>query len=248
MIGIAFRQLRALTAGTAVVTALLVLALLVHAGMARAVAARLTQACRAADDAACGTLRAQLWDMQLTVAPYLGYLTVTTVLVAVFWGAPMISREIESGTAALAWSQSVTRYHWFRGRLVASVTIVGVLGLVLGLAVTWWLASFDVAAQAGDDVLDTIDLHGPLLPALWITGLLIGVLIGSLVTRTLPAMAITAAVTFLAAIAVNLTGRPPAVYDELDGFTGQALKAFVVLIVGAVAAALAFRRIRHLSV
>ena len=33
-------------------------------------------------------------------------------LIGVFWGAPLVSRELESGTFRLAWSQSVTRSRW----------------------------------------------------------------------------------------------------------------------------------------
>lgn len=250
MIGIAFRQLRAAILGTAALTGVLVAVLAIHGGMARAVSSRLVQACAAADDAGCRSLQTQLWDMHLTIAPYLGYLTITTVLVAAFWGAPLVSREVESGTAALAWSQSVSRQRWFAGKLIVSVAVLGVLGLALGFAVTWWLASFAAAPQAGDNILDTVDMHGPLLPALWIAGLLIGVLIGTLVPHSLPAMAISAVVVLIGAIAFNLAGRLSTTIrvGELQVLTHQAVQALPVLIVGAVAALVALRQVKQVRI
>ena len=87
----------------------LVIALLVHGDIAGSLSSRLNQACAGTDTATCLSLQIQLGDMYLATAPYLGYLAITTVLIATFWGAPLISREIESGTAALAWCQSITR-------------------------------------------------------------------------------------------------------------------------------------------
>lgn len=250
MIGIALRQMRAAIMGTAALTGVLVIVLAVHGGMARAVSSRLTRACSTADTSTCRSLQTQLWDMHMTIAPYLGYLTITTVLIAAFWGAPLVSREVESGTAALAWCQSVTRQRWFASRLIVSVAALGVFGLILGFAVTWWLASFTAASQAGDNVLNTIDMHGPLLPALWIAGLLVGVLVGTVLPRALPAMAVTAVVTFIAAIAFNLTGRPATTnrVGELQVLAHQAMLALPVLVVGAVAALVALRRIRRVCI
>lgn len=250
MIGIAFRQLRAAIVGTAALTGVLVAVLAVDGGMARALSSRMVQACGTADDGNCRFLQTQLWGMYVTIAPYLGYLTITTVLVATFWGAPLVSREVESGTAALAWSQSVSRQRWFASRLIVSSAVVGVLGLALGFAVTWWLASFAAAPQAGENVLDTFNIHGLILPALWISGMLIGALIGTLVPHVLPAMAITAVVTFIGAIAFNLSGRLSSTIPvgELQVLTHQALQALPVLVVGAATGLVALRQVKQVRI
>jgi len=36
----------------------------------------------------------------------------TPALLGIFWGAPLIARELETGTCRLAWNQSVTRTRW----------------------------------------------------------------------------------------------------------------------------------------
>jgi hypothetical protein len=42
-------------------------------------------------------------------------------LLGMFWGAPLLARELESGTYRLAWTQTVTRRHW----LLVRVALVG---------------------------------------------------------------------------------------------------------------------------
>lgn len=250
MIGMTFRQMRAAIIGTAALTGIIVVALAVHGGIARGVSSRLAQACTSTDTATCHHLQDQLWGMYKTITPYLGYLTITTVLVAAFWGAPLISREIETGTAALAWCQSVTRRRWFTSRLIVGVSAVAILGLLLGFTVTWWLASFTAAPHVGDRALSTISLHGPLLPAMWIAGLLIGVLIGTLIRRTLPAMTVTAVVTLVGAMAFNLTGSLSTAdpIGELQVLANQSLQAVPVLAVAAIATLIAFRKIRTIRI
>jgi hypothetical protein len=67
-------------------------------------------------------------------------------LIGVFWGAPLITRELETGTFRLAWNQSVTRTRW-------AVIKVGLIGLasmatagLLSLMLTWWASPIDTAA------------------------------------------------------------------------------------------------------
>jgi hypothetical protein len=59
-------------------------------------------------------------------------------VVGVFWGAPLIARELESGTYRLAWTQSVTRTRWLSTRLllvaVAGAVLCGLTSAMLG----WW--------------------------------------------------------------------------------------------------------------
>src|SRR6476469_2951107 len=49
-----------------------------------------------------------LLDLVAQVAP---------ALLGIFWGAPLIAREYETGTYRLAWTQSVSRSRWLLTRL-----------------------------------------------------------------------------------------------------------------------------------
>jgi hypothetical protein len=62
------------------------------------------------------------------------------VVIGLFWGAPLIARELESGTFRLAWNQTVTRERWLAVKLgalgLASMALAGLFSLILG----WWPA------------------------------------------------------------------------------------------------------------
>ncbi|MDX3006589.1 ABC transporter permease [Kribbella solani] len=121
---------------------------------------------------------------------------VLPALLGLFWGAPMITRELEAGTHLLVWNQSVTRRRWLAVKLgLTGLVTVASAGLC-GLMVTWWSSPLDDSAAEG------MALMAPLVfGARGITPMgyaafafVLGVTIGLVVRRTLPAMAITLAV------------------------------------------------------
>ena len=69
-------------------------------------------------------------------------------VVGIFWGAPMVARELEAGTSRLVWTQSITRTRWLATKLGvagAGAVAVGLFGLVL----TWWCGPLDDAVAKG---------------------------------------------------------------------------------------------------
>lgn len=61
--------------------------------------------------------------------------TILSVLVALFWAAPLIAREYEDRTVVFSWTQDVSRTRWAAGRsvppLVIAVVLIAVLNFVL---------------------------------------------------------------------------------------------------------------------
>jgi hypothetical protein len=108
------------------------------------------------------------------------------ILVGVFWGAPLVARELETGTYRLVWTQSVTRLRWIVVRLavVLAATVV-VMGL-LSLAVTWWQHPLD---QFNDAPFSNFEARDVVPVAYGAFGFMLGVLLGAVVKRTLVAMA-----------------------------------------------------------
>jgi hypothetical protein len=144
-------------------------------------------------------------------------LYVTPVLIGLFWGAPLVAREHEAGTLRLAWTQGVTRRRWLLVKLglgaAAALAVAGVLSAV----VTWWAGPIDRAAALPGGAEDNLPNHfnpvvfgarglAPLGYALF--GFVLGVAVGVLVRRTLPALAVTLAVFVAVQVAVPLAVRP----------------------------------------
>ncbi|HET6874246.1 MAG TPA: hypothetical protein VFH70_05670 [Acidimicrobiales bacterium] len=109
-------------------------------------------------------------------------------VVGLFWGAPLVARELESGTYRLAWTQSVGRRRWLAAKLgvvgMASVTAAG----LLSLAVSWSARSIDLTKADQFRYFDQRDIV-PIGYAAFAFAL--GVVIGLLVRRVLPALAAT---------------------------------------------------------
>jgi len=142
-----------------------------------------------------------------------GFLVVLVpALIGAFWGAPLVAREIETGTHRLVWNQSVTRSRWLAVKLTF-VTLAGVATAgALSLLLTWAASPYDkLLAGRFDPLLFPTRNIVPLgYAAFAVTA---GIVIGLLTRRTIPAMAITlaafAALQILMPTAVRPHLRPP---------------------------------------
>jgi len=115
---------------------------------------------------------------------------VAPALLGIFWGAPLVARELETGTFRLAWTQSVTRTRWLVTKLALTGLVTAALAGLLSLAVTWWYAPLDkIGANRFDGSLFGERAITPIGYALF--AFAVGALLGLLIRRTLPAMAAT---------------------------------------------------------
>jgi ABC-type transport system involved in multi-copper enzyme maturation permease subunit len=147
----------------------------------------------------------------------IGVMFAVPALIGVFWGAPLVTREIEAGTFALAWSQSVTRTRWLAVKLgLIGLAAMATAGL-FSLMVTWWASPVDrVAAISGSHESISFSRLDPLVfAARGVTPIgyaafafALGVAAGVLIRRTLPAMAVTLAVFAAVQIAMPNWVRP----------------------------------------
>ena len=146
--------------------------------------------------------------------PFLAVTAVVLVLpalIGLFWGAPLITRELEAGTHRLVWNQSVTRTRWLAVKL-ALVGLAAMTAAGLGsLAVTWWSSPIDKAAHTFNFPKMSpllFDTRGIVPIGYAAFAFALGVTVGMLVRRTLPAMAITLAVFVAVQLAMPLLVRP----------------------------------------
>jgi hypothetical protein len=136
------------------------------------------------------------------------FLGVLVILVApavmgVFWGAPLIARELEAGTFRLTWNQSVTRTRW----LAVKLALIGVAAMAVteafSLIQAWWAAPIGkaVGLGGGSSVFSETRFGVFVFPTHGITPLgyaafafALGVTAGLLTRRPIPAMASTLAI------------------------------------------------------
>jgi hypothetical protein len=139
-------------------------------------------------------------------------------VIGLFWGAPLIARELEDGTSALVWNQSITRTRW----LAVKLTVVGLTAMAvteaLSLLQAWWAAPIGRAAPYDTGSGNYLSMgrfsslvfatHGitPLGYAAF--GFTLGVTAGALIRRAVPAMAVTLAIFAFVQIAMPLWIRP----------------------------------------
>jgi hypothetical protein len=191
MIWLAWRQVRIQTWIT--------VALLVAAGAALAVTgAHLATLWRDSGAAAChGTcvqpIEQFLYDVRNTGLS--GFYDATTValwvippLFGLFWGAPMVAREVEAGTHRLAWNQSVSRTRWLATKLAVGALAAAAAVTALVIALTFWAHHLDRGAQLAPKLFG---VRGVVPVAYAVFAFVLGATAGALLRRTVPAMAAT---------------------------------------------------------
>lgn len=122
------------------------------------------------------------------------YLNFLPMLVGVFWGAPLVARELEQGTHRLAWTQSVSRGRWLLTKLGLLVSASIVFSLVFSLVLAWWFRPFAQLNFSGGFSrmdLNVFDFQGVVPIAYTLYAFALGTTAGVLVRRTVPAMALT---------------------------------------------------------
>ena len=92
----------------------------------------------------CSTATTNFTNSEVPLQVFLDFLLlVVPLLIGMFWGAPLVSREFETGTFRLAWTQGVSRTRWLAVKLglgvVMSMATVGLLTLI----VSWWSSRLD---------------------------------------------------------------------------------------------------------
>jgi ABC-type transport system involved in multi-copper enzyme maturation permease subunit len=137
-------------------------------------------------------------------------------VIGAFWGAPLIARELETGTHRLVWSQSISRRRWLATKVgVTGLAAIAITG-VLSLAVTWWSDPIDDAINAGQDSNTYLPRMFP--PVFSARGLVpigyaafafaLGVAVGLVIRRTLVALAVTLAAVILVQVLTPSLIRP----------------------------------------
>jgi ABC-type transport system involved in multi-copper enzyme maturation permease subunit len=129
------------------------------------------------------------------------------VVLGMFWGAPLVARELESGTFRLAWTQGRSRRQWLAAKLaVVGLATLAVQGLI-SLMMTWWWSPVGRANPSRFSPVQFSEFGiAPIGYAAF--ALALGVTAGVVLRRPVPAMAATLAVFVGVRFAVTYWVRP----------------------------------------
>lgn len=120
-------------------------------------------------------------------------LLVLPVLAGMFIGAPLLARELESGSFRFAWTQGTGRARWLVTKMVLLGGTAAAAAAVLGFLADWYGGPFEAAGLASHWQGGQFNVTVLTLPAWTLCSLAAGTFAGVLIGRVVAAMAAAAA-------------------------------------------------------
>lgn len=198
MVWVTWRQHRPAVAATAallgvVTVGVWILGLHLHHVYAAAIS------CHAATSLVCGAAANSFDGTNRFLANGL-ILQAVPPLIGAFVGAPVIARELETGTFRFAWTQGFGRWRWALAKLVVLAVPLVVVAEAVSLLAAWYYRPYFGTANARLGLSaasplapNLFDLRGVAFAAWTLAAFAIGSLAGALLRRVVPAIAATLA-------------------------------------------------------
>ncbi|HEY4348340.1 MAG TPA: hypothetical protein VGM80_12190 [Gaiellaceae bacterium] len=212
MAWVTWRQHRVALTGVAAFLGALAVYVLI-AGLSMHHAYSTATACRPASSPACGNLFLNANRMNPILAG--GYaLQVVPVIIGMFVGAPVLAREMETGTFRYAWTQGFGRLRWTLAKLILLGLVLAVATGAMSVLFSWYYHPYFEARNPAVSFSEMaplspglFPLHGVTFAAWTLAAFAIGGLAGMLLRRIVPAMAATLVVCAGLAIGTGLIFR-----------------------------------------
>ncbi|HLI42224.1 MAG TPA: ABC transporter permease subunit [Streptosporangiaceae bacterium] len=132
------------------------------------------------------------------------FLQAVPALTGAFAGAPVLARELETGTFRYAWTQGIGRWRWTLAKLVLLAVVLAAAAAAFSVLFSWYNQPFFAAGYAVPLSTRVFDLGEVAFAAWTLAAFAIGVLAGMLIRRVVPAIAATLAVYAGLAFATGL--------------------------------------------
>jgi hypothetical protein len=205
MAWVTWRQHRTALAGVAALLGALAVCLwLIGLRLHHAYAA--AAACHPAASAICSDMFSSVTTMDGFLANGV-ILQVVPALIGAFAGAPVLARELETGTFRYVWTQGFGRWRWALGKLALLAVALAAAAGVFTLLTSWYYQPY---FAVGNPTPQTpffpglFSLRGPAFAAWTLVAFAIGALAGMLIRRVVPAIAATLAAYAGLAVATGL--------------------------------------------
>ncbi len=180
-------------------------------------------ACLASRTQTCGEIFDAFRTQFSLLVNIVGWFEFLPLLFGVLLAAPLVL-ELEQGTYRLAWTQSITRLRWITWKLSLLVAAAVLLALALTAILTWWRTPLDQMGGRFDRL--GFDFEGVVPVAYTVFALALGLAVGTLLRRAIPALALALVGFFVVRVVVEDGARPtylpPLVQAATQGNVGRA--------------------------
>ncbi len=129
-----------------------------------------------------------------------GLLVFLSFAAGLFLGVPVVARELERGTARLAWSLAPSRMRWFVARMLPLLVLLAIVTFLAGIATDRFVASTTTETDLSNS-FTAFGFRGLLIASRAVFVFAVGVAVGAIVARALPAIILAAVIA-----TVGLTG------------------------------------------
>jgi hypothetical protein len=154
----------------------------------------------------CAELPDELFQGDGFIIDLVSATIIVPLLFGLFWGAPLVAKELEEGTQDLVWVQGVTRRRWMTSNVGWALIGAVLWGASMSALVTWWRGPEDTLKGGRFGV--SFDITGLVPVAYAVFAVALGIAAGTLLKRALPALATTLAGFALVRTSVGLWLRP----------------------------------------
>ena len=211
MTWLTWRQYRAQFAvGTAIVAALCLLLVLTSLQLVSQYHAIITECASGAHNGPTA-VNCSIGGGLFSGGPTVGFVSLTLlatpVLAGLFLGAPMVATEFEAGTTQFGWMQGITRARWFAVKAGWLLLAGAAWGAVIAALTTWWAGPTN-AEHGSEFYPGRFDVLYLVPVAYAVFAMALGICAGTLIRRTVPAMAVTLGGFIAVRVAVTLWLRP----------------------------------------
>ncbi len=175
-------------------------------GLAACVAKLSTATITSGNTPDCGALSQQFQNQFRSVSFIAILFVILPAIVGMFFGAPLIAREVEAGTHRLVWTQGVSRRHWalVKFGLIGAITLILAAAYTLGM--DWWAEP--LVANGGRMGPIVFDIQGIAPIGYTLFAVALGILASTVWKKVLPAMGVTLAGYAVIRILIETLVRP----------------------------------------
>ncbi|HEX5465206.1 MAG TPA: hypothetical protein VFW92_00875 [Candidatus Limnocylindrales bacterium] len=157
-----------------------------------------------AHEAACEAKRNAFYTLDNgQAAPVMALMAPFPLLAGLLLGVPLVGREIEWGTASLAWTLARSRRRWLLARAVPLAVVLAIVLALPALAAQVLEGARDPLAHPWTSFTDD-GLRGPILVGRGLLTFGVAVLVGALMGRQLPALIVAGVVTIALLTAADM--------------------------------------------